>query len=180
MPHELCCSFVYWSLKCDCAHCVAWMCALCLRWRADVEGKNVYIIACLMQYELSHFAKDVANVSQEIPRILNIMTWSMHGFTFYCIMLRELWISLFYFYNEAPTPTKKTIWYFGCIVTCFLLVILFHSLFGGWMYSQQAEMKGMKRQMCNVFVQSLNKIKLCCYGRPVFVWYKMLQRHMSV
>lgn len=28
------------------------------------------------------------------------------------------------------------------------------------MYSQQAEMKGMKRQMCNVFVQSLNKIKL--------------------
>lgn len=24
--------------------------------------------------------------------------------------------------------------------------------------------------MCNVFVQSLNKIKLCCYRRPVFVW----------
>lgn len=43
-----------------------------------------------MQYELSHFAKDVANVSQEIPRILDIMTWSMHGFNFYCIMLREL------------------------------------------------------------------------------------------
>lgn len=59
-----------------------------------------------MQYELSHFAKDVANVSQEIPRILNIMTWSMHGFNFYCIMLRELWISLFYFSNEAP-PSKK-------------------------------------------------------------------------
>lgn len=31
-------------------------------------------------------------------------------------------------------------------------------------------MKGMKRQICNVFVQSLNKIKLCCYRRPVFVW----------
>lgn len=37
------------------------------------------------------------------------------------------------------------------------------------MYSQQAEMKGMNRQMCNVFVQSLNKIKLCCYSRLVFV-----------
>lgn len=30
MPHELCCSFVYWSLKCDCAHCVAWICVLCV------------------------------------------------------------------------------------------------------------------------------------------------------
>lgn len=74
-----------------------------------------------------------------------------------------------------PPPQEKNIWYFGCIVMCFLLVILFHSVFGGWMYSQQAEMKGMKRQMCNVFVQSLNKIKLCCYRRPVFVWYNMLQ-----
>lgn len=46
MPHELCCSFVHWSLKCDCAHCVAWMCALCLRWRADVEGKK-YIYYCM-------------------------------------------------------------------------------------------------------------------------------------
>lgn len=60
-----------------------------------------------MQYELSHFAKDVANVSQEIPRILNIMTRSMHGFNFYCIMLRELILSLFYFSNEDPPPPKK-------------------------------------------------------------------------
>lgn len=60
-----------------------------------------------MQYELSHFAKDVANVSQEIPRILNIMTWSVHGFNFYCIMLRELILSLFYFSNDGPPPAKK-------------------------------------------------------------------------
>lgn len=92
MPHELCCSFVYWSLKCDCAHCVAWICVLCVLGEELTlkEKKKKHIIACLMQYELSHFAKDVANVSQEIPRILNIMTWSMHGFNFYCIMLREL------------------------------------------------------------------------------------------
>lgn len=59
-----------------------------------------------MQYELSHFAKDVANVSQEIPRILNIMTWSVHGFNFYCIMLRELILSLFYFSNDGPPPPR--------------------------------------------------------------------------
>lgn len=128
MPHELCCSFVYWSLKCDCAHCVAWICVLCVLGEELTlkEKKNIYIIACLMQCELSHFAKDVANVSQEIPRILNIMTWSMHGFSFYCIMFRELWISLFYFSNEAPSPPKIIhVWYFGCVVTCFSLVIPF-------------------------------------------------------
>lgn len=72
-------------------HIVWHGCVLCvLGEELTLRGKNIYIIACLMQYELSHFAKDVANVSQEIPRILNIMTWSMHGFNFYCIMLREL------------------------------------------------------------------------------------------
>lgn len=112
----------------------------------------------LMQYELSHFAKDVANVSQEIPRILNIMTWSVHGFIFYCIMVRELILSLFNFSNEAPPPKLASCWLLFC-----------HYLFGGWMYSQQAEMKGMKRQMCNVYVQSLNKTKLCCYTCSVFM-----------
>lgn len=58
---------------------------------------------------------------------------------------------------------------------CFLLVILFHSLFRGWMYSQQAEMKGMKRQMCNVYVHSLNKTKLCCYRCSVFMGHKNIE-----
>ena len=105
----MCCSFVYWSLKCDCAHSVAWICVLCVLGEKLTlkERTYMYIIACLMQYELSHFAKDVANVSQEIPRILNIMTWSVHGFNFYCIMLREFILSVFYFSNEDPPKEKN-------------------------------------------------------------------------
>lgn len=83
-----------------------------------------------MQYELSHFAKDVANVSQEIPRILNIMTRSMHGFNFYCIMLRELILSLFYFSNEDPPPTPPKKIYLRLIffLRCNVLLV-------GWSFS---------------------------------------------
>lgn len=81
---------------------------------------------------------------------------------FYCIMLCELWISLFYFYIRWPTSP------FFRNVPCFLY-FFFPLCVWTYLWSGQTEgnVRHEKKQMCNVSVQTLNKNMLlnilCCF-----------------
>lgn len=86
---------------------------------------------------------------------------------FYCIMLCELWISLFYFYIRWPTSP------FFRNVPCFLY-FFFPLCVWTYLWSGQTEgnVRHEKKQMCIVSVRTLNKNMLlnilCCFFSWLF------------